>query len=64
VKIGRNERCPCGSGLKYKHCNGLPGRGVDTLPDDALPVPSADDERVSRSAPSSVALRLSTLPDW
>jgi len=20
TKIGRNERCPCGSGLKYKHC--------------------------------------------
>ncbi len=24
--VGRNERCPCGSGLKYKHCHGLPGR--------------------------------------
>lgn len=24
-KIGRNERCPCGSGKKYKHCC---GRGV------------------------------------
>ncbi|NDJ75051.1 MAG: DUF1186 domain-containing protein [Chloroflexi bacterium] len=21
-KVGRNERCPCGSGLKYKHCCG------------------------------------------
>ncbi len=21
-KIGRNERCPCGSGLKYKKCHG------------------------------------------
>ena len=21
-KIGRNERCPCGSGLKFKHCHG------------------------------------------
>jgi SWIM/SEC-C metal-binding protein len=21
-KIGRNERCPCGSGLKYKNCCG------------------------------------------
>jgi hypothetical protein len=28
-KIGRNERCPCGSGLKYKHCHGLPGRQID-----------------------------------
>lgn len=26
AKAGRNERCPCGSGLKYKHCHGLPGR--------------------------------------
>lgn len=26
VKVGRNERCPCRSGLKYKHCHGLPGR--------------------------------------
>ena len=25
-KVGRNERCPCGSGLKYKHCHGLPSR--------------------------------------
>ena len=25
AKIGRNERCPCGSGLKYKHCHGLSG---------------------------------------
>lgn len=25
-KTGRNERCPCGSGRKYKHCHGLPGR--------------------------------------
>lgn len=23
-KVGRNERCPCGSGLKYKQCHGLP----------------------------------------
>jgi hypothetical protein len=26
TKIGRNERCPCGSGFKYKHCHGLSGR--------------------------------------
>jgi len=25
-EIGRNERCPCGSGLKYKHCHGQAGR--------------------------------------
>jgi SEC-C motif len=26
AKVGRNERCPCNSGLKYKHCHGRPGR--------------------------------------
>ncbi|MDF1597983.1 MAG: SEC-C domain-containing protein [Acidimicrobiia bacterium] len=26
TRVKRNERCPCGSGLKYKHCHGLPGR--------------------------------------
>jgi uncharacterized protein YchJ len=26
TKTSRNERCPCGSGLKYKRCHGLPGR--------------------------------------
>ena len=26
TKVGRNERCPCGSGRKYKHCHGLSGR--------------------------------------
>jgi hypothetical protein len=25
AKIGRNERCPCGSGLKYKKCHASPG---------------------------------------
>jgi uncharacterized protein YecA (UPF0149 family) len=24
TKTGRNERCPCGSGLKYKRCHGQP----------------------------------------
>ncbi len=24
-KVGLNERCPCGSGLKYKHCHGPDG---------------------------------------
>jgi hypothetical protein len=26
TKVGRNERCPCGSGRKYKRCHGHPGR--------------------------------------
>ncbi|MFP3883808.1 MAG: SEC-C metal-binding domain-containing protein [Actinomycetota bacterium] len=24
VSVGRNEACPCGSGLKYKRCHGRP----------------------------------------
>ena len=31
-KVGRIERCPCNSGLKYKHCHGLPGRHRNTIP--------------------------------
>ena len=31
-KVGRNERCPCHSGLKYKHCHGLPGRQASSIP--------------------------------
>ena len=28
-KVGRNERCPCESGLKYKYCHGLVARGTE-----------------------------------
>ncbi len=31
-KVGRNERCPCGSGLKYKYCHGLTGRPPNVVP--------------------------------
>ncbi len=27
-KVGRNDPCPCGSGKKYKHCHGRPGRKI------------------------------------
>jgi hypothetical protein len=26
AKVGRNEGCPCGSGLKYKHCHSRSGQ--------------------------------------
>lgn len=29
-KIGRNQRCPCGSGKKYKRCHGDPTSAVET----------------------------------
>jgi len=32
AKVGRNEPCPCGSGLKYKHCHGLPARPPNAMP--------------------------------
>jgi preprotein translocase subunit SecA len=25
-KVGRNDRCPCGSGKKFKQCHGSPHR--------------------------------------
>ena len=31
-KVGRNERCPCGSGKKYKKCHGDPARENRPLP--------------------------------
>ena len=27
TKVGPNDPCPCGSGLKYKKCCGRPGAG-------------------------------------
>lgn len=30
-KIGRNDKCPCGSGLKYKNCHGKTSAARDTL---------------------------------
>jgi len=32
MKIGPNERCPCGSGKKYKKCCGKPGSAARGLP--------------------------------
>ena len=30
-KVGRNERCPCGSGKKYKACCGLKKKRLSPL---------------------------------
>ncbi|MEA3366965.1 MAG: SEC-C domain-containing protein [Planctomycetota bacterium] len=30
-KTGRNQLCPCGSGLKYKHCHGAENRDRERL---------------------------------
>jgi len=39
AKIGRNEKCPCGSGKKYKRCCGLRQTGVSQpRPADSSPV--------------------------
>src|SRR5438477_12238124 len=32
IDIGRNERCPCGSGRKYKHCCGAANRAAPKPP--------------------------------
>src|ERR1700722_11163377 len=41
MKPGRNERCPCGSGRKYKHCCGqtpAAPRAPRTPPAPAMPL--------------------------
>jgi len=39
AKIGRNEKCPCGSGKKYKRCCGLRPTGeIQPRPDNSAPV--------------------------
>jgi len=45
AKIGRNDRCPCGSEKKYKHCHGRFARtghslpGSDTTDEDSIDAP-------------------------
>src|SRR5579872_2628903 len=34
-KIGRNEKCPCNSGIKYKHCHGKSKEGL-LLPEEVV----------------------------
>ena len=37
MKIGRNERCPCGSGKKYKHCcDRLQATGPQSIPPEIM----------------------------
>lgn len=35
-KIGRNDKCPCGSGLKYKKCHFAKGYTIRELPDQGV----------------------------
>ena len=43
AKIGRNEKCPCQSGKKYKHCCGLNARAAapQLSPEAALKITAA-----------------------
>ncbi len=41
-KVGRDERCPCGSGKKYKKCHGDPVRQQHTALDSRPHVESTD----------------------
>ncbi len=40
--VGRNERCPCGSGKKYKHCHGAIGAGNSSVATATQPPSNAD----------------------
>jgi len=35
-KVGRNARCPCGSGKKYKNCCGVPRVTLDPITESAI----------------------------
>lgn len=35
--VGRNERCPCGSGIKYKRCHGSPLASEDRTAEVTAP---------------------------
>ncbi len=47
-KVGRNEPCPCGSGLKFKKCHGLSGSGD---PDNLDPKPVGRSESLVGAKP-------------
>jgi hypothetical protein len=49
-KIGRNERCPCGSGKKFKHCHGKNGA--------TIPIPSEQIKDVLRAHQAKEATRV------
>jgi uncharacterized protein len=39
ARRGRNERCTCGSGRKWKQCHGTDGGPRDRRPREAVPAP-------------------------
>lgn len=48
--VGRNDRCPCNSGKKYKHCCGkLAARGA--LPGAGIPAPREQEKRDAAPGP-------------
>lgn len=49
MSIGRNERCPCGSGRKFKHCCIAVGSSVDYLRATASEPPPLDPSRTLAS---------------
>ncbi len=52
MKIGRNQRCPCGSGLKYKRCHGSVERAMDNKRFEPT---TARDAKAAASTPRATA---------
>lgn len=46
AKVGRNQPCPCGSGLKYKHCHGRIDGGPSRVDVKSMLERHAADERI------------------
>ncbi len=47
-KVGRNERCPCRSGIKYKHCHGCHDTTSPAMPHSLREPSATHNQPVSR----------------
>ncbi len=63
ASVGRNERCPCGSGKRFKDCHGafapaatIPRAGPATAPSVAQLLQAAQQAQVSGNAPEAAVL--------
>ena len=59
---GRNDRCPCGSGRKFKHCCGVPG-GTPPLPAHPPGPSHASPSPVSQGIARTLAARPGAIRD-
>ena len=47
-KLGRNDPCWCGSGLKFKNCHGRPGHENDPVPEKTEKAPETKEKKTTK----------------